>query len=501
MLKIFIHNTLTGTREEFVPRDEGTVSMYVCGPTVYNYIHIGNARVYVFFDVVKRFLQYAGYTVRYVSNFTDIDDKILKRAAEEGRDWRELARQYEQAFLEDVEALGLEPADVRPRATEHIPEMLDIISRLVEAGYAYEAGGDVFFSVEAFAGYGKLSKRSLEDMRAGERVEVNPLKRNPLDFVLWKASKPGEPAWESPWGPGRPGWHIECSAMSTKYLGFGFDIHGGGQDLIFPHHENEIAQAEAAFGASPFVRYWMHNGLLTIRSEKMAKSVGNIILLRDALAQYGPDVLKMFYLSTHYRSALDYAPERLDEARASLERIYECVSYVRFLLRRSDAWQANADDEGASLRTAAARARDDFTAALADDFNTARALAAVFDFVRDINLAAGNLATMPPAAVLSDALDVLGELLGVLGIDVDRFEAFALSRLTNLRSGLLALASRYGVNGADEHELIENLLAQRAALRSRKEFEAADAIRHGLEELGIEVKDTKLGSRWLVMWR
>ncbi|MFW6113512.1 MAG: cysteine--tRNA ligase, partial [Actinomycetota bacterium] len=304
-MNLKVYNTLTRKKDDFVPREEGKVSMYVCGPTVYNYIHVGNGRAYLVFDVIKRYLAYKGFEVFCVQNFTDVDDKIIKRSQEEGKSPHEIARVYEEAFLEDMSALNIEPPDVAPRATGTIQQMIDIVEGLVEKGHAYVVDGDVFFSVESFEEYGKLSGRTLEEMRAGERVEVDPRKRHPMDFALWKASKSGEPSWESPWGRGRPGWHIECSAMALKYLGMGFDIHGGGQDLIFPHHENEITQSEAYTGEKPFARYWLHNGFVNIREEKMSKSLGNIILVREILKRYEPDVVRLLSLQTHYRSPID----------------------------------------------------------------------------------------------------------------------------------------------------------------------------------------------------
>jgi len=324
-MKLLVYNTLTKTKEEFQPLEPNKVKMYVCGVTVYDYCHIGHARSAVVFDVIYRYLLFLGYDVVYVRNFTDIDDKIIRRAQEEHTDYRTIAERYIEAFYEDMDRLGVLRPTVEPRATEHIKEMIEIIQKLFDKGYAYQSGRDVYFSVERFPGYGKLSGRSLEDMMAGARVDIDEHKRNPFDFVLWKGSKEGEPAWDSPWGPGRPGWHIECSAMSAKYLGETFDIHGGGKDLIFPHHENEIAQSEAAFG-KPFVRYWLHNGFVNINNEKMSKSLGNFLTIREILDKVHPEALRLFVISKHYRNPVDFSDEAIREAERGLERLYMTLS-------------------------------------------------------------------------------------------------------------------------------------------------------------------------------
>ena len=328
-----IYNTLTGKKEDFVPLHENRVGLYVCGVTVYDLCHIGHGRSAVVFDTIYRYLRYRGYEVTYVRNFTDIDDKIIKRANDEGVDFKAIAEKYIEEFNIDMGRLGLEKPSVEPKATEHIPEMIQLISILVEKGFAYQRNGDVFFSVERFKDYGKLSKRNLDEMQAGARVEIDEKKENPLDFALWKASKPGEPSWESPWGKGRPGWHIECSVMSQKYLGETFDIHGGGKDLIFPHHENEIAQSEAATG-KPFVRYWIHNGFVNINKEKMSKSLGNILTLKEIFKDWHPEVIRLFLLSHHYRSPLDYSVDSLSEAKAGLDRFYTTLNSIQKELKR-----------------------------------------------------------------------------------------------------------------------------------------------------------------------
>lgn len=495
-----IYNTLTKDKRDFSPASGSKVKMYVCGPTVYNYIHIGNARVYVIFDMVRRFFEYRGYGVEYVSNFTDIDDKIINRAQQEGVSAEEIARKYEKAFLEDIRRLGLKHADVTPRATEHIDGMIEMISGLLARGYAYEAGGDVYFSVEKFPGYGKLSGRTLDEMKAGERVEPSPHKRFPLDFALWKASKPGEPSWDSPFGRGRPGWHIECSVMSSHYLGFGFDIHGGGQDLIFPHHENEIAQAEAYYEQEPFVRFWMHNGLLTIKSEKMAKSAGNIILIRDALDIHGPDVMKLFYLSTHYRSPLDYSPERLEETTRSLDRLLEARD------RAEEALKVNgspANDKTARLESEAKKLKSEFIASLEDDFNSARAIAAVFEFIKQLNLAVSDFSALPQKETIQRSLELLDRLLDVLGLDLERYRDFKQQAVKkNLDEHFIKLkgyAAALSVEADDFEELIEKLIEKRAQARKEKNYALADEIREKLTEAGIRIDDTPQGTRWKIV--
>ncbi len=385
-MSLRIYNTLARGKEEFVPRDAGRAGIYVCGPTVYNFIHVGNARTYLSFDTVVRYLRFIGYDDTYARNLTDVDDKIINRAAEEGIAPADVAEKYSQAFREDMTRLRTLPSDVEPKATEHIPEMVELTQGLIDRGVAYEVDGDVYFEIEKFPAYGKLSGRGLDDMRAGERVEIDPRKRNPMDFALWKAAKPGEPSWPSPWGDGRPGWHLECSVMSEKYLGQSFDIHGGAQDLIFPHHENEMAQAEAA-GVAPFVRYWMHAGMLNFSGEKMAKSVGNIVLMRDLLDRHDANVVRMLMLSTHYRSPLEFNEDRLEEATEKLGRLRDVLKDTDDAL--SDAGSGGSDGGSPSPASDAAAAveavRAAFTDAMDDDFNAPLALAAVFELVQQIN--------------------------------------------------------------------------------------------------------------------
>lgn len=494
-----IQNTLTKSKESFEPVKNSTVRMYVCGPTVYNYIHIGNARVYVFFDTVRSIFEYSGYKVLYVSNFTDIDDKIINRANQEGVPFNEVSRRFEEAFLKDIKNLGLRHADITPRATEHIDEMIRMIEGLIKKGYAYESNGDVYFSVESFKGYGKLSGRSIDEMRAGERVEPSENKKDPLDFALWKAAKPGEPYWESPFGKGRPGWHIECSVMSEKYLGFGFDIHGGGQDLIFPHHENEIAQAEAYHEAEPFVRFWVHNGLLTVKSEKMAKSLGNIILLKDALEVYGPDLLKFFYLSTHYRSPLDYSPDRFNELKKALMRILEAKKRAEDSFRKGISEKEDIENK---LEAKIAEIKEEFLEALKDDLNTARAIAEVFEFVKELNAAldAGSGNLNADTAKLS--VDTLIEFLNVFGIDLGRFEKFIQEKASSFKEEislqLKGLASYYGISEQDIDEIIEKLIGLRKKFREEKNYAKADEIRDRLAGIGVKLEDTPQGTRYKI---
>ncbi|MCL4498824.1 MAG: cysteine--tRNA ligase [Chloroflexi bacterium] len=496
-LRIF--NTLTRKKEEFQPRDAGRVGMYVCGPTVYNYIHIGNARTYLSFDVIYRYLKYRGYDVVYVRNLTDVEDKIINKAREEGVEPAEIAERFAGAFWEDTENLGMAKPTIEPRATEHIRDMITIIERLIAGGLAYAVDGDVYFAVTKFPGYGRLASRTLEDMRAGERVDVDPRKRYPMDFALWKASKPGEPSWNSPWGPGRPGWHIECSAMSERYLGMGFDIHGGGQDLIFPHHENEIAQSEGAAPGGVFVRYWMHGGMVNIGDEKMAKSLGNVILVRDLLAEHGKDLLRLLALSTHYRSPIDFGPDKLKEAGAAYDRLENVVRRVE---RRLDAPTSSAVGERSAsidaLVRASRAARKGFVEGMDDDFNTAVALASIYDLVKEIN---GFLEVKKPGLsmeardALEDARDVLFELTGALGLELKLPEEEEIE--ASISEAVRPLAVEVlGRSQASKRELVDQLLARRDAARAAKDWATADIIRKSLSDMGIEIEDTPTGPEW-----
>jgi len=473
---LVVYNTLTRSKEPFEPIEPGKVRMYVCGPTVYDSCHLGHARHGVVWDTIRRYLEYSGLEVDYVVNLTDIDDKIIARANEEGVEWREITSRYIPEYFEDMASLRVQRPTYEPRATEHIPEMIAAVRELVDKGNAYVVDGSVYFSVATFEQYGKLSRRTPDDEQVA-RVDSDPNKRAPADFALWKASKPGEPAWESPWGPGRPGWHIECSVMSAKYLGAPFDIHGGGEDLVFPHHENEIAQAEALSGQQ-FVRYWLHNGFITVANEKMSKSLGNFETLRDALGRCMPSTLRFFFLNAHYRSPIEYTPERLVDASHGLDRIYNCLEAVD---RRLGAPEGEADLEAAReaspVALAAEKARDAFEAAMDDDFNTAGALGAVFDLVSRVNSAL-EAASGGPA--LGEAATVLRELIYTLGLPHERERPAA---------------------GEVEEKLIYLLVATRNDARKAKQFELADRIRDEMKALGLDIEDEPGGGSRIVRRR
>jgi cysteinyl-tRNA synthetase len=453
MLKV--HNTLTRQKQTFEPIRPGYVGMYVCGMTVYDYCHIGHARVMVVFDVISRWLRASGFTVKYVRNITDIDDKIIKRAQENNETITVLTQRFIDFMNEDADALGTERPDVQPRATQHVPDMIRIIELLFARGLAYQGGnGDVYYSVHGFAGYGKLSGKSLEDLRAGERVEVDESKRDPLDFVLWKSAKPGEPQWDSPWGPGRPGWHIECSAMSENLLGEHFDIHGGGQDLIFPHHENEIAQSEGAH-QHVFANYWLHNGFVRVDDEKMSKSLGNFFTVREVLAKFDPEVVRFFILRAHYRSPLNYSDQHLEDARAGLMRLYTTLRDTPPEAGPID-WQ---DPFAQRLKTA-----------MDDDFNTADASAVLFDLATQVNRS--------HSAREAGLLKSLGGLLGLIQREPMQFLQGGVS------SGELTATQ------------IEEKIAQRVAARKAKNFAEADRIRHELVKAGVILEDGAGGTKW-----
>lgn len=505
-----VYNTLTGRKEDFQPREPGKVGMYVCGPTVYNYIHIGNARCYLTFDIVKRYLKFRGFQVFHVQNFTDVDDKIIDQANREGVPAEAVADKYTEAFIEDARALGIEPPDLAPKATEHISEMIDTIATLVESGYAYSKDGDVFFRVESFPGYGRLSKRNLEEMQAGARVEVDLRKHSPMDFVLWKKAKPGEPKWPSPWGDGRPGWHIECSTMSLKYLGMSFDIHGGGQDLIFPHHENEIAQAECYAGSSPFVKYWMHNGFVTILGDKMAKSVGNIILVKDILKRYEAPVVRILFLTTHYRSPIDFSEAKLKEAQAAYERLNTFIGNIdRLLSERRDTFS---DLTGTGLAEGLAdlskTTEEEFLAAMDDDFNAPDALGALFKLAREVNT---YLAERPAPSL--DETDLLEDIKGqvvrlgeALGLKFSSFltldkvgSAWRAEHKEILVGGLDRFAGERPAGAARDYDgdfagFIQRFIELRADRRAAADWTAADEIRAFLNAAGIVLEDTPAGT-------
>lgn len=469
---IKIYNTLTRKLEEFKPVKEGEVSMYVCGPTVYNYIHIGNARPAIFFDTVRRYFEFRGYKVTYVSNFTDVDDKIIKRANEEGISCEEVAAKYIKAYFEDTAKVNLkEEGMIRPKATEHIGGMIKLIKSLIEKGHAYESQGDVYFDVESYKDeYLGLSHQNLEDLRSGARIEISEIKKSPLDFALWKKAKEGEPSWNSPWGQGRPGWHIECSAMSHKYLGDTFDIHGGGQDLIFPHHENEIAQSKCGCGGD-YARYWIHNGYINVNGEKMSKSLGNFFLLRDVLEHYDGRVVRLFVLSSHYRKPIDFSDAELTQAKTSLERIENA------LMRGKEA-VIDVKADGSScmeLKEQLAVAKEKFIAAMDEDFNTSMGLGAIFELVKELNKAVDTPINAEGAEVVKETVEyiinVMEEALGVK----------------------LKLET---VVGNMTSELIEFILELRREARNEKNWAMSDKIRDRLAEMGIKIKDGKDKTTW-----
>jgi len=484
-----VYNTLSAGKEEFIPLEPGKVGMYVCGVTVYDHCHIGHARANVVFDVIYRYLSHVGYDVNYVRNYTDIDDKIINRANREGVPYHEISERFIAEFDKDMARLGLKLPTHQPKATEHIGDIIAIVSTLIDKGVAYQAGGDVFFSVDRFDGYLKLSGRNLEEMQAGARIEVDERKRHPMDFALWKEAKPGEPFWESPWGNGRPGWHIECSAMSMKFLGSTFDIHGGGKDLIFPHHENEIAQSEAASGRQ-FVKYWLHNGFVNINAEKMSKSLGNFFTIKEVLEKYDSEVLRFFLLSSHYRSPIDFSDQNLAEAEAGISRIYQALAGIDEALAAAvgaavTGSAAAVTELGAMAEAFPARFRE----AMDDDFNTALALANVFDLVRGINrlLADGLAGTEEARSALAAARSGIDGLGGVLGLFTTEPAAF-FARLTGRKMTELAITA----------EEIETLIAERAAARKRKDFRRSDEIRDLLLASGIILLDGPQGTSWKV---
>ncbi|GAB1347799.1 cysteine--tRNA ligase [Ignavibacteriales bacterium] len=465
MLKIY--NTLTRKKEEFIPLNPPEVTVYSCGPTVYDYFHIGNARSFVMSDIVRRYLIYSGYKVKFAMNLTDIDDKIINKANALGIDSKEVAKKFSDAFFEDIDKLGLLRADVNPRATEHIPEIISMIEALIKNGKAYEVNGDVFYEISKFEGYGKLSGKNIDDLESGSRVEVNEIKRSPLDFALWKSAKPGEPWWQSPWGKGRPGWHIECSAMSCKHLGETFDIHAGGSDLIFPHHENEIAQSEGATGKQ-FARFWMHYGFLNIDNEKMSKSLGNVFNLRDMVQRYKPETLRFFYAQTHYASPLNFTAEALESADRGLEKLSNLFDNLKQGLAAGPASSAVEYNFSSSYEA--------FKDAMDDDFNSPKAIAVIYDFVKEVNtvIASGN------------------------GLSREFYEG-ALEFLKKTADGVLGILRTEKKEEADtglENELIELLIKLRIDAKKEKNYPLSDKIRNELNALGITLQDTKEGSTY-----
>ena len=460
-----VYNTLTRKKEELVPITPGEIKMYACGPTVYNYIHIGNARPLCIFDILRRYLEYRGYKVTFVQNFTYIDDKIIRRANEEHVDFSEISERYIKEFWTDADGLNVRHATVNPKATENIDAIFHIISTLIEKGYAYEAQGDVYFSTEKFKDYGKLSHQPLEDLEAGARIMVGEVKREPMDFAVWKAAKPGEPAWDSPWGKGRPGWHIECSAMNWRYLGDTIDIHCGGQDLIFPHHENEIAQSEC-FTGKPFAHYWMHNGYINVDNVKMSKSLGNFFTVRDVAEKYGYEPIRYLLISAQYRSPKNYSTDIIEQCISALNRLYTCRDSLVFELK--NASDAEHDGDRAII-DGFGKYREQFIDAMDDDLNTADAIASIFELVRDINT--NVVGKTPSKALVEGAISVFDALTGVLGLVYNR-------KTATLDSD------------------IEALIEARTNARKEKNWAEADRIRDQLKEMGIVLEDTAQGVKW-----
>jgi cysteinyl-tRNA synthetase len=489
-----IYNTFTGRKEEFVPLIPNKVKIYACGVTVYDHCHIGHARSAIVFDVIRRYIKYKGFDVKYVRNFTDIDDKIINRAKQEGITWDAVARKYTDEYYKDMKRLGVGRADIEPKATEHIEEIIDIVNGLIEKGYAYEVKGSVYFSVDKFIGYGNLSKKDMEEMMAGARVEVDERKKNPLDFALWKKSKEGEPSWESPWGSGRPGWHIECTAMSIKHLGESFDIHGGGADLLFPHHENEIAQSEA-FTGKPFAKYWIHNGFITIDKEKMSKSLGNFFTIKEVLDKFDPEVVRFFLLSTHYRSPIEFSDDQLREAESSIDRYYTTIVRINdFLgtlivstsLEKKDRGEEEFSNAGKIFEGLLLSFREKFEEAMDDDFNTALALGHIFELIREANRFLDNRPSgLKSRNLLSQTKELLfeaGEILNIFG-RTPHVWYLSLMEIRNI--------------GLSEKNILEKI-KERQDARQKKDWHIADAIRKELEEKGIILEDKKDGTDWKV---
>ncbi len=467
---IKLYNTLTRRKEEFSPLEAGRVKMYACGPTVYNFIHIGNARSLVVFDMFRRILEYRGYEVKFVQNFTDVDDKMIKRANEEGTTVPDVAEKYISEYMKDAGGLGIRVASVHPKATENIPEIIALIERLIENGHAYAVeNGDVYYSTKSFKGYGKLSHINIEELESGARIDVAEIKRDPLDFALWKSAKPGEPYWESPWGNGRPGWHIECSAMVCKYLGESIDIHCGGQDLSFPHHENEIAQSEGATGKQ-FSKYWLHIGYINVDNKKMSKSLNNFFTVRDVAEKYGYEPIRFFILSSHYRSPINYSADVIEQSKNALDRIHNCEDSLRFYISNSEGAMRENEAQAVSVIDSH---KAKFIESVEDDFNTADAIAAVFDLVRDINMMI-NGEEKPSKALAEYALSVFTELVSVLG-----FEGKA-------------------ADDSLEAEILE-AIEKRTAAKKAKNYAEADAIRAALLEKGVVLEDTPQGTKYKIV--
>ncbi len=473
--KVTLYNTLTQKKEELVPYSENKIKMYVCGPTVYSSAHLGHARAAVTFDVIERFLTHLGYEVTYVRNFTDIDDKIIAKASETGVAAHEISEKYIKEYKEDMASIGVKAPTIQPKVTEHVPEIVEMIQRIIDNGHAYQSDGDVFFSVKKFNGYGKLSRRDPDDMMAGARIDINEKKEDPLDFALWKSAKPGEPYWESPWGNGRPGWHIECSLMSTKYLGDSFDIHGGGKDLIFPHHENEIAQSEAATG-KPFAKYWVHNGLIQINREKMSKSIGNILNVREAVSMWSKEAIRLFFLSHQYLNPADFSDTTMNEAEAALERLY-------ITLKRANDVSENSNGPDKQLDASVETFKERWVQSMCDDFNTAEALGSLFELTRAINRSLDSVGWTPSLEAALEEINHFGSTLGILEYKPDEY--------------LQGLKLEQASSGITEQE-IEELIEERISARSEKNWARADEIRDELDEKGIVLEDKAEGTIWRV---
>lgn len=471
MAPLKVYNTLTKQKEEFVPLEKNKVRIYVCGPTVYDDIHIGNARAFVAFDVIRRYLEYKGYEVSYVSNITDVDDKTVKRMKQTGISLQQLGEKYSDTYFKDIVELNVKKPDINPRATQHIEEIVNLIQTLIDKGFAYTVDGEVYYDVSKSEDYGKLSGNKAEALKAGARIEVNRCKKNPADFVLWKKTKPKEPSWISPWGKGRPGWHIECSAMSMKYLGETFDIHAGGEDLIFPHHENEIAQSEAATGKT-FAKYWLHNGWLTVNGEKMSKSLGNFITARDAIEKYGPQVVRFFLASVHYRSPIDFSDRGLRQASRNLERLTSSIENLEAI---RESQQKSIDDK--NLLKKAEEAKQKFEEAMDDDFNTSLASSALFNLVKEINKFTG-IHTEIEGKIKRKIIKIMKSLLeDVLGIQVKTYRV---------------------ENETIVKDLMDTIFDIRQSARERGDWKTADEIRKKLKKIGFVVEDTPEGTKWKI---
>lgn len=462
--KMKLFNTLTRKKEEFVPITPGEIKMYVCGPTVYNYFHIGNARPFTVFDTLRKYLEYRGYKVTYVQNFTDVDDKIIKKANEEGVSAKDIGEKYINEYFKDADAIGIRRANIHPRVTENIDEIIEFIKTLVEKGYAYEVDGDVYYNTSKFDEYGKLSKQSIEELESGARIEVNEIKKHPTDFALWKKQKPSEPGWDSPWSKGRPGWHIECSVMSTKYLGETIDIHAGGQDLIFPHHENEIAQSEAYTG-KPFARYWVHNGYITINNEKMSKSKGNFFTVRDIVSEFDGEIVRFFLLSAHYRNPINFSRELMQQAKNALDRLYNARENLEHLIKNTNHQTMKHEEK--KIFDDLLKYKEKFIESMDDDLNTADAIASIFELVKEMNT---KIDVEASKELMENSLGLFEELTDVLGIVNKEKEMF--------------------------DEEIGVLIEERQKARKDKNYALADKIRDDLKNQGIVLEDTPQGVKW-----